>query len=108
MLTTRSGYAADVCLIRLSILRVPDSGPTAYAISQVTLNCASLKNQTVSGTNYSSDGKASPFEGEAESAPIKPGTLGDVLKRYICDGVDPYPRSKSIKALMPRSPRPMT
>jgi hypothetical protein len=85
--------------IRFSIVRVPDSGPIAYSISQVTINCASLKNQTLSGINYARDGTPSPFAGEAEATAIKPGTLGDVLKRYICDGLDPYPRSKSIKGL---------
>src|ERR1700735_859345 len=43
--------------IRLSILRVPQSGPIAYTISQVTLNCASLKNQIISAMDYTSDGK---------------------------------------------------
>jgi len=85
--------------IRLSILRVPDSGPVTYAISQVTLNCASLKNQLVSEVDYAADGKQITMPGEVDSTPIKPGTLGDVLKQYICDGLDPYPRSKSIKGL---------
>jgi hypothetical protein len=65
----------------------------------VTLNCASLKNQLVTEINYSSDGKQTVLPGEAEATAIKPGTLGDVLKHYICDGLDPYPRSKSIKGL---------
>jgi len=85
--------------IRLSILRVPQSGPIAYTITQVTLNCASLKNQIISAADYSSDGKQTPQPGEGEATAIKPGTLGDVLKHYICDGLDPYPRSKSIKGL---------
>jgi len=85
--------------IHLSILKVPQSGPIAYTITEVTLNCASLKNQIMSAMDYSSDGKLTPQPGETEATAIKPGTLGDVLKRYICDGVDPYPRSKSIKGL---------
>jgi hypothetical protein len=85
--------------IRLAILRVPASGPVAYTITQVTLNCASLKNQLVSAVDYSSDGKQTVLPGETEATPIKPGTLGEVLKHYICDGLDPYPRSKSIKGL---------
>jgi hypothetical protein len=85
--------------IRLSILRVPVSGPIAYAISNVTVNCASLKEQLLSEINYTSDGKQTVLQGEAEPTAVKPGTLGDVLKRYICDGLDPYPRSKSIKGL---------
>jgi len=85
--------------IRLSILRVPQSGPIAYAVSEVTLNCASLKYQLVSAMNYTSDGKQMDLPGETDATPIKPGTVGDVLKRYICDGLDPYPRSKSIKGL---------
>ena len=87
--------------IHLAILRVPasGSGAIAYSISQVTLNCASLKNQLVSEINYASDGKETALPGETEAIAIKPGTLGDVLKRYICDGLDPYPRSKSIKGL---------
>ncbi len=43
--------------IRLSILRVPESGPITYAVIPVTLNCASLKSQMLSGINYSSDGR---------------------------------------------------
>src|ERR1700722_15252829 len=85
--------------IRLSILRVPETGAVAYIVTQVTLNCASLKAQQVSAIAYASDGKQTVLPGEAEATPIKPGTLGDVLKRYICDGLDPYPRSKSIKGL---------
>ena len=103
--TTNAAFADDNAKraadgsIRLSILKVPDSGPIAYAISQVTLNCASLKNQVVSAVNYASDGTQTALPGEGDATPIKPGTLGEVLKRYICDGVDPYPRSKSIKGL---------
>jgi hypothetical protein len=102
---TNAEFADDNALrdhdgtIRLSILRVPVSGPIAYAVSQVTLNCASLKNQLISEISYTSDGKQTVLPGEAEATAIKPGTLGDVLKRYICDGLDPYPRSKSIKGL---------
>lgn len=105
--TTNAEFADDNAqrdhdgTIHLSILRVPASGssPIAYSISQVTLNCASLKNQLISEVNYAGDGKQTILPGEAEATPIKPGTLGDVLKRYICDGIDPYPRSKSIKGL---------
>jgi len=103
--TNNAEFADDNALrdhdgtIRLSILRVPASGPIAYALSDVTLNCASLKNQLISEVNYGSDGKQTVLPGEADATAIKPGTIGDVLKRYICDGLDPYPRSKSIKGL---------
>jgi hypothetical protein len=105
--TTNAEFADDNAqrdhdgTIHLAILRVPasGSGAIAYSISQVTLNCASLKNQLVSEINYANDGKQTALPGETEATAIKPGTLGDVLKRYICDGLDPYPRSKSIKGL---------
>jgi hypothetical protein len=85
--------------IRLTVLSVPDAGAIAYSTRQVMLNCASQKTQMLAGVNFSRDGARSPIEGEAAAGPIKPGTLGAVLKRYICDGVDPYPRSKTIKGL---------
>ena len=85
--------------VHLTIVRVPDSGAISYAINNITLNCASQKSQMVSGVNYHRDGGQSPIEGEAAAGPIKPGTLGDALKRYICDGVDPYPRSKTIEGI---------
>jgi hypothetical protein len=85
--------------VHLSIVRVPESGAISYATNNITLNCATQMSQMVSGGNYHRDGGKSPIEGDAAAAPIKPGTLGDVLKRYICDGVDPYPRSKTIEGL---------
>ncbi len=85
--------------IRMTVLRVYEGGPIAYATYQMMLNCAAKKAQTLEGMNYSRDGRPSVIEGEAEATVIKTGTLGAVLRGYICDGVDPYPRSKTIKSL---------
>jgi hypothetical protein len=65
----------------------------------MTLNCGTQKVQTLAGVSYHRDGAKSPIEGEAAATTIKPGTLGNVLKQYICDGVDPYPRSKTINGI---------
>ena len=86
--------------VRLSLLTVPSASAIAYSISEVTINCASLKSRTLSTTSYTADGRASlPAPGEPEAIAIQPGTLGMVLKNYICDGIDPYPRSKTFKSL---------
>jgi hypothetical protein len=85
--------------IRLTLLQVPETGAIAYSTHQVMINCASKQNQMLEGVNFSRTGAQSPIEGDAAPAPIKPGTLGQVLQRYICDGLDPYPRSKTIKSL---------
>ena len=85
--------------VHLSIVRVPESGAISYATDNITLNCATQKSQVISGVNYHRDGGQSPIEGEAAAGPIKAGTLGNVLKQYICDGVDPYPRSKTIEGI---------
>ncbi len=85
--------------IRMSVLQVPDSGPISYSVHQMMINCATLKVQTLEGVNYSRGKRPSPVPGEAEPTIIQTGTLGMVLKHYICEGIDPYPRSKTFKTL---------
>lgn len=86
--------------IRLSILRVFDTGAIAYTNTQMMLHCGTQKAQTLDGVTYSRDGhRPTVTAAEAEATTIKPGTLGMVIKGYICDGADPYPRSKTLKSL---------
>jgi hypothetical protein len=85
--------------IRLNVLRVFDGGAIAYSNTQMMLTCATSKAQTLEGMTYSRDGKKIATPAEAEATAIKPETLGMVLKRYICEGIDPYPRSKTLKSL---------
>lgn len=85
--------------IRITLLQVPETGAIAYSTHQVMINCGTKQTQVLEGVNYSRSGGTSPIEGEAAPGPIKPNTIGSVLQHYICDGVDPYPRSKTIKSL---------
>jgi len=85
--------------IRLTLLQVPQAGAIAYSTHQVMINCASKQTQVLEGVNFSRSGTQSPIEGEAAPGPIKPNTIGSVLQHYICDGIDPFPRSKTIKSL---------
>ena len=82
-----------------TIRKVPEAGATAYSTHQVMINCGTKQSQMLEGVSFSRTGAQSPIEGEAAPAAIRPNTIGSVLQHYICDGADPYPRSKTIKSL---------
>lgn len=83
--------------VTLSILTVFAAGPAAYSINQVSINCSSAKIATLSSVTYAATGAEVPHESLDPSAqPIAPGTLGQSLQMFICNGADLYPRSKVI------------
>ena len=81
-----------------SILTVFASGPVAYAFSQVSLNCASQQIATLANETHAEGGAIIPHDAvDTTPQAIATGTLGQSLKVVVCDGADPYPRSKLIK-----------
>jgi hypothetical protein len=86
--------------VTLSILTVLASGPVAYAMSDISLNCAGSTFASLSNVNYDSHGQSLPSD-PVDSAPrkIQDGTVGHSLKLFICEGADPYPRAKMLNGV---------
>jgi hypothetical protein len=83
--------------IIFSILTVFASGPVSWSLSQVSLNCASSQIATLANETHAESGAITPHDAlDAAPQPIAPGTLGQALKVVVCDGADPYPRSKLV------------
>lgn len=83
--------------VTLPVLSVYASGPVAYSINQISINCASAKIATLSSLTYSAAGAVVPHAAEdTDIHAIAPGTLGQALQLSICNGADLYPRSKVI------------
>jgi hypothetical protein len=83
--------------IIFSILTVFAAGPVSWSLSQVSLNCASQQIATLANETHGADGAITPHEAlDTAAQPIAPATLGRALKVIVCDGADPYPRSKLI------------
>lgn len=86
--------------VNFTILTVLPTGSVAYSLSQVSINCAKAQIATVTNTNYATNGAQLPSEPfDASVQPINVGTLGQAMQVVVCNGVDPYPRSKAIKGL---------
>ena len=93
-----AGHMAKNGFMTFNILTVLASGSVAYSMSEVSIHCASSRIATISNANYAANGSLLPTETlDTAPQPITPGTLGQALHLVICTGVDPYPRSKSIK-----------
>jgi hypothetical protein len=86
--------------VTLSILTVLSNGKVAYAISNVSVNCATSTFASLDNINYDGHGQVLPSDA-MDSAPqkIQAGTVGYSLKLFICDGVDPYPRAKMLNGV---------
>jgi hypothetical protein len=83
--------------IIFSILTVFPAGPVSWSLSQVSLNCASQQIATLASETHAADGAIVPHDAlDTAAQPIAPATLGQALKVIVCDGADPYPRSKLI------------
>jgi hypothetical protein len=83
--------------VTLTILSVLASGKVAYAMSDISINCAATTSATLNTLNYDSHGQVLPSEAaDPTPAKIQDGTVGHALKVFICDGADPYPRAKMI------------
>ena len=84
--------------VTFSILTVLASGPVAYSLSEVSINCSSSQIASVSNANYATNGTELPAAEAVDTTPqtIKPGTVGQSLQVVVCTGVDPYPRSKAL------------
>jgi hypothetical protein len=83
--------------VTLSVLTVFAAGQAAYSVNQISINCSSAKIATLTSVTYSAAGVEVPHEALDSSAqPITPGTLGQSLQMFICNGADLYPRSKVI------------
>jgi hypothetical protein len=83
--------------VTLSILTVLASGKVAYAMSDISLNCAASTFAALGNVNYDAHGQVLPSD-PTDASPIKiqAGTVGQSLKLFICDGADPYPRAKML------------
>ncbi len=83
--------------VTLTILSVLASGKVAYAMSDVSINCAASTYASLNTVNYDNHGQVLASEAvDPTPAKIQPGTVGQSLKLFICDGADPYPRAKMI------------
>jgi hypothetical protein len=86
--------------VNFTILTVLATGSVAYSLSQVSINCAKAQLATVTNSNYAANGAQLPADTvDSTVQPISTGTLGQSLQVVVCNGVDPYPRSKAIKGL---------
>ena len=93
-----NAHMAKNGFMTFNILTVLATGPVAYSLSEVSINCSSSRIATTSNANYAANGTLLPTEAvDATPQPVTPGTLGQALQIVVCTGVDPYPRSKSIK-----------
>ena len=83
--------------VNFSILTVLATGNVAYSLRDVSLNCAKAEIATLTNTNYAANGAPLPSEPvDSTIQPITTGTLGQALQAVVCNGVDPFPRSKAI------------
>ena len=93
-----NAHMAKNGFMTFNILTVLASGSVAYSMSEVSINCSSSLIATISNANYGFNGALLPTEAvDATPQPVTPGTLGQALQVVVCTGVDPYPRSKSVK-----------
>ena len=86
--------------VTLSILTVLADNKVAYAMSDVSLNCGASTFAALGNVNYDSHGQqmaADPVDSTPQK--IQEGTVGQSLKLFICEGVDPYPRAKMLNGV---------
>jgi hypothetical protein len=83
--------------VTLTILSVLASGKVAYAMSDVSINCGASTYASLTILNYDNHGQVLPSEA-TDPTPVKiqPGTVGQSLRLFICEGADPYPRAKML------------
>lgn len=94
------GQMGKAGFVSFSILTVLPAGPVAYSMSRVSLSCAGAQIATLENANYAANGAPLPSDTvDPAPQPITKGTLGQSLRDVVCNGLDPYPRSKAIKGV---------
>lgn len=86
--------------VSFTVLTVLPAGPVAWSLSNISINCGKAQIATLSNANYAANGAPLAVDAvDSAVQPITPGTLGQFMQVAVCNGVDPYPRSKPMTGL---------